>query len=268
MSKGRKLVPKSETEGAVPGYDRVLGHVVELLESARRTAARSINAVITATYWEIGRRIVEFEQGGEVRSAYGAKVIGRLSADLSAQFGRGFSKRNLEQMRLFYLHWSIAQTLSAQSAEAGTSRMKSAKLEMHQAPSSLIEDLASQFPLPWSHYAQIQRRNTMCKTMPSPPDSIAMRHKNNKETRRTCKVLSEHSDGAGLGPTSRFNNTGKQGSVARLGRRCSVTVNGVTRPTMMSPPGSRLLTEIPDDSQSSAAWAIFLVAPCSAAIRD
>ncbi|ETJ33350.1 hypothetical protein Q604_UNBC12190G0001, partial [human gut metagenome] len=52
---------------------------------------RSVNALMTATYWEIGRRIVEFEQGGEARAAYGAQLIKRLSKDLSLRFKRGFS---------------------------------------------------------------------------------------------------------------------------------------------------------------------------------
>ena len=51
------------------GYEGVLAEVVELLEAARRTSARSVNAVMTATYWEIGRRIIEFEQQGENRAA-------------------------------------------------------------------------------------------------------------------------------------------------------------------------------------------------------
>ncbi|MEX1223413.1 MAG: DUF1016 N-terminal domain-containing protein, partial [Pirellulales bacterium] len=67
---------------------------------------------MTATYWEIGRRIVEFEQGGEARAEYGAELLKRLGADLTTQFGRGFSKSNLFQMRGFYLGWEIFQTPS------------------------------------------------------------------------------------------------------------------------------------------------------------
>ncbi len=58
---------------------------------------------MTATYWEIGRRIVEHEQQGEQRAAYGRELLGRLSADLRTRFGRGFSRQNLQQMRQFYL---------------------------------------------------------------------------------------------------------------------------------------------------------------------
>ena len=95
-------------------YEAVQTGIVELLDVARAAAARSVNALMTATYWEIGRRIVEFEQGGVERAAYGESLIERLATDLTQRFGRGFSPRNLEQMRLFYRGWPIPQTQSAE----------------------------------------------------------------------------------------------------------------------------------------------------------
>ncbi|MEH1893068.1 MAG: PDDEXK nuclease domain-containing protein [Nostoc sp.] len=118
----------------INGYENTLTDLIKLLESSRRAAARSVNAIMTATYWEIGRRIVELEQGGEKRAEYGAAVIKRLSEDLTARFGKGFSKTNLEQMRRFYLEWQIAQTLSGQLD---------------------LSTLAQEFPLPWSHYVRL-----------------------------------------------------------------------------------------------------------------
>lgn len=67
---------------------------------------------MAAGYWEIGRRIVEFEQGGKGRAAYGEAPIERLAGDLTQRFGRGFSQQNLWQMRQFYLCWPIPQALS------------------------------------------------------------------------------------------------------------------------------------------------------------
>ena len=99
---------------AAQGYETVQTDIVALLEGARGAAARSVNALMTATYWEIGRRIVEFEQGGVERAAYGESLIERLAADLTQKFGHGFSPRNLEQMRLFYRGWPIPQTQSAE----------------------------------------------------------------------------------------------------------------------------------------------------------
>jgi hypothetical protein len=76
-------------------YDATLGDVLALLEQGRQAAARSINALMTATYWRIGHRIVEFEQGGAGRAAYGQALLQRLSADLTRRFGRGFGVDNL-----------------------------------------------------------------------------------------------------------------------------------------------------------------------------
>ena len=68
------------------GYDTVLSDVIDLLESARRASARTINSIITATYWKIGRRVVEFEQGGEKRAEYGRELLQQLSVDLTSRF--------------------------------------------------------------------------------------------------------------------------------------------------------------------------------------
>lgn len=96
------------------GYTSLIDDIGKLLELSRRQAARVINSLLTATYWAIGRRIVEFDQGGEARAEYGEELMLRLAADLTAKYGRGFSQRNVEQMRAFYLNWAIAQTASAQ----------------------------------------------------------------------------------------------------------------------------------------------------------
>ena len=107
---------ESLSERTSTGYQQIHDGIIHLVDSARTETVRSVNALMTATYWEIGRRIVEFEQGGEARAAYGAQLIKRLSKDLSLRYKRGFSAKNLRQMRLFYLffqHVEIRQTLSA-----------------------------------------------------------------------------------------------------------------------------------------------------------
>ena len=144
MTKKALAVRKKQT---APGYDAVLADVSALLEAARRATVRTTNAIMTATYWEIGRRIVEYEQKGSLRAEYGKTLLRRLSMDLTKQFGRGFSERNLEQMRLFYGNWPISQTLSAKSRDiqmVGKIQTASAKFT--------ITDIAKRFPLPWSHY--------------------------------------------------------------------------------------------------------------------
>jgi hypothetical protein len=89
----------------IANYDDIHAQIVELLENSRRNAARHVNFLMTQTYWEIGRRIVEFEQAGKERAAYGERLVKRLGLDLTSRFGRGFSKQNLMQMRKFYLCW-------------------------------------------------------------------------------------------------------------------------------------------------------------------
>jgi predicted nuclease of restriction endonuclease-like (RecB) superfamily len=128
-----KLVSAPVVVAKRGAYQTLLQEVSRLLEEGRRSAARSVNAILTTTYWEIGRRIVGYEQRGAKRAAYGEALLKWLSADLTKQFGRGFSERNLEQMRLFYLGWPISQTVSAKSRPASIPR----------------------FPLSWSHYVRL-----------------------------------------------------------------------------------------------------------------
>ena len=101
-------------DGTLAVYAEICSGIVELVNSARVAAARSVNALMTASYWEIGRRIVEAEQKGKRRASYGDQLIERLSIDLTLAFGRGFSARNLDQMRQFYATWAIPQTVSAE----------------------------------------------------------------------------------------------------------------------------------------------------------
>lgn len=136
-------------------YAAVHTDIVELLESARRAAARSVNALMTASYWEIGRRIVELDQGGQERAVRGQQLLQRLSKDLCQRFGRGFSVDNLEQMRLFYLAYPpqrISETLSRNSPQAlaaGQSETPSRNIT--------LEQLAQAMPLSWSHYVRLVR---------------------------------------------------------------------------------------------------------------
>ncbi|MEW6374727.1 MAG: PDDEXK nuclease domain-containing protein [Thermodesulfobacteriota bacterium] len=130
-------------------YKGLLTDISQLLEQARHTTARSINTILTVTYWEIGRRIVEFEQKGERRAEYGRELLKRLSKDLTAQFGRGFSERNIEQMRLFYINWPISQTLSAKSPPP----LPHGKIQTLSGEFTF--ESSKTFSLPWSHYVRL-----------------------------------------------------------------------------------------------------------------
>jgi len=145
------------------GYAGIHGGIVELLAAARQAAARSVNALMTASYWEIGRRIVEAEQQGRRRAGYGEQLIERLSADLTAQFGRGFGANNLENMRRFFLaypgsvisqtvsgNFQIDQTLSGESANAMPVEISETLSRKFTLP-----ELAQFFTLPWSAYVRL-----------------------------------------------------------------------------------------------------------------
>jgi predicted nuclease of restriction endonuclease-like (RecB) superfamily len=140
-----------------PRYPALIKDLSGLLETARRSSARAINALMTATYWEIGRRIIEFEQRGETRAEYGAALLEKLSADLTLRFGRGFSRPNLQRFREFYLRFPLKQIRSTLSSELRsrippTIRSTASSNSEAVIRKSQIGVLADAFPLPWSHY--------------------------------------------------------------------------------------------------------------------
>ncbi|KAA3601489.1 MAG: DUF1016 domain-containing protein [Calditrichaeota bacterium] len=101
--------------------------VTEILRNACNSVVQTVNRTMVYTYFEIGRMIVEEEQNGKERAEYGKQLLKGLSDKLKTEFGKGFSQRNLEQMRQFYLIYSKTQTPSAE------------------------------FNLSWSHYLNLMR---------------------------------------------------------------------------------------------------------------
>ena len=141
-------------------YQAVFGDVSKIIDAARESAARSVNAAMTAAYWLIGRRIVEFEQSGEERAEYGAALMERLAEDLTAQFGRGFSSQNVYNMRLFYLSYHpnlIRQTVSGELAPRPRRQIFQTPSGEFDSPSVEVgfDDLVTAFRLPWSAYVRL-----------------------------------------------------------------------------------------------------------------
>ncbi|KGE89288.1 MAG: DUF1016 N-terminal domain-containing protein [Phaeodactylibacter xiamenensis] len=95
--------------------EKLYAQIGELLSLARRKVVSQVNQTMVVTYYEIGRIIVENEQGGKERAEYGKGILKGLSRRLSQDFGRGFSTDNLENMRRFYLTYSKSETLSRKS---------------------------------------------------------------------------------------------------------------------------------------------------------
>ena len=84
----------------------------ELLENARKNVAQQVNTQLLTTYWNIGRIIVEYEQQNQIRADYGKQTLRELSKELTREFGKGFSRSNLQNMRAFYLAYEKCQTVS------------------------------------------------------------------------------------------------------------------------------------------------------------
>lgn len=153
MAKKRK---KSLVAADPANYGELLAGISELLDQARRGVARTVNSILTATYWEVGRRIVEHEQGGKSRAEYGEELLKRLGEDLTKHFGRGFSRQGLQRMRVFFLGWQICSTpLSKLQA-----RVKLHEGEEKGTGTVLVEATLptlplEAFPLAWSHYIRL-----------------------------------------------------------------------------------------------------------------
>ena len=98
--------------------ETVISDVIVIIEDGRRKAYQAINTSMVKAYWLVGKRIVEEEQKGSERAEYGAEIVKKLSAELSNNFGRGFSETNIRNFRLFYLTFpdliQIQQTMSAE----------------------------------------------------------------------------------------------------------------------------------------------------------
>ncbi len=113
--------------------------VVKLLKEAKYSVIRTINRTMVYTYFEIGRIIVEEEQKGKSRAEYGKGLLKGLSERLTKEFGKGFSVDNLENMRRFYLTYSISETVSRKSKE-----------KKSETVSRTLD--RTDFKLSWSHY--------------------------------------------------------------------------------------------------------------------
>jgi predicted nuclease of restriction endonuclease-like (RecB) superfamily len=141
----RTAITKHSGEPLLP----LVKEIRDLVQNARRAASRNINTLQVATNFEIGRRIVEHEQQGNRRAEYGKRILIELSNRLTEELGRGFSERNLESMRRFYLEYRenvprIPQTVSAKLP---------VKIPMETPIGQTLSDLFThRFTLSWSHY--------------------------------------------------------------------------------------------------------------------
>jgi len=141
----------------------IFQQVAELLQNARQQVLRTVNSTMTITYFEIGRIIVEEEQNGKDRAEYGKQLLKSLSQQLTKEFGKGFSIRNLEFIRKFYLTYSNSESLTRileiQKTESLTAEFKSEKTKslISFSGEPISKSLISFFKLTWTHYIFLMR---------------------------------------------------------------------------------------------------------------
>ena len=90
----------------------LVGEIRNILDTARRNIAREVNNELIISYWKIGEIIIRYEQNDSIRAEYGDQTLKQLSKTLTAEFGKGFSRSNLQNMRSFYMNYEKCQTLS------------------------------------------------------------------------------------------------------------------------------------------------------------
>ncbi|MCH8568981.1 MAG: PDDEXK nuclease domain-containing protein [Balneolales bacterium] len=144
-----------------PDKNIFFDRVVALLETARSRAVQQVNITMVTAYFEIGRMIVEEEQGGDERATYGKSVLRELSKRLKKRFRRGFSVDNLENMRMFYLTYSKSETLSRKSekpdSNTGIPQTMSGEFDNSSDEIQKQQTLSAVFNLSWSHYLKLMR---------------------------------------------------------------------------------------------------------------
>lgn len=142
---GHKMSDQSALS-VITDMDSLCRNSIDLIRYARGLAVQHINIIELMTNYALGRWIVEEQQNGKDRAEYGARVIDRLSAALTEEFGRGYSRESLRNARKFYLafHDRISQTLFTEFA-----------VEKSQTLFGKMTKLP--FTLPWSHYLILMR---------------------------------------------------------------------------------------------------------------
>lgn len=135
----------------------LITEVRELIVSARHHAVSTINTLQVRTNFEIGRRIVEYEQKGKERAKYGAGVLKELSSRLTEEFGRGFSGRNLRSFRRFFLTYrerpfQIWQEPTAKLLSSEKCSSNVAGPSVPEIGQTVSVKSQSHFALSWTHY--------------------------------------------------------------------------------------------------------------------
>ena len=135
MEESKQIIVKNE--------EQLFDAISRLIEESRRQVAKAVNTAMVYTYYGVGQYIVEFEQGGKERAAYGKGVLKRLSARLTEKYGKGWSEETLKKCRKFFFAYPIGPTSQTQSTTS----------------TDLVHtvDPMHKFTLSWNHYQILMR---------------------------------------------------------------------------------------------------------------
>jgi predicted nuclease of restriction endonuclease-like (RecB) superfamily len=131
--------------------NNLYNNVLNILKRYRVDAYKAINTAMVISYWQIGKAIVENEQGGNVKATYGKKVIKTLSTKLSSEFGNGFSVATLENFRKFYLTYSDIENTNNPISYAVRRKLETTENQSNEISYALRSNLS------WTHHRLIMR---------------------------------------------------------------------------------------------------------------
>jgi predicted nuclease of restriction endonuclease-like (RecB) superfamily len=160
--------PTSSRVRSAARLGSLFDRIVSILEDARTQVVRSVNSAMVLAYWHVGRELVEYFQAGDVRAAYGRRLVDELSQRLAGRLGRGYSTTNLRYFRTFYLAYAerspaIRHIGGGESATASAARSQAASTRIRHTTGGVFEDLQRAVGrstdlqgfspvLGWSHY--------------------------------------------------------------------------------------------------------------------
>ena len=130
--------------------------ISRLIDESRRQVAKAVNTAMVYTYYGVGQYIVEFEQGGKERAAYGKEVLKRLSARLTEKYGKGWSEDNLENCRKLFLNYSITEPV-VRKLNQETITEPAVRNSDQETISEPVARNIHTFLLPWTHYLILMR---------------------------------------------------------------------------------------------------------------
>ena len=161
MEESKQIIVKNE--------EQLFYAISRLIDESRRQVAKAVNTAMVYTYYSVGQYIVEFEQGGKVRAAYGKEVLKRLSARLREKYGKGWSEDNLENCRKLFLNYSITEPVVRKLNQETISEPVVRKLNQETISEPVVrksdQEINSEpvarnihtFLLPWTHYLILMR---------------------------------------------------------------------------------------------------------------